>query len=82
MQIVSLVWGVLAFLGMVIGLLPCFAVWSRLNIPFAGVGVILSIVALATAKASNKGIAIAALVSNGVAFAIGLIALLLGRGTL
>jgi len=77
MQIVSLVWGILAFLGMLVSFLPCFAVWSRLNIPVAGVGVILSMVALATAKASNRSVAIAALATNALAFAIGAIVALL-----
>lgn len=80
MQIVSLVWGVLAFLGMVISLLPCLNKLNWFDVPFAGVGVILSIIALVTAKAANRGAAIAALVANGIALAIGVIRLVLGGG--
>jgi hypothetical protein len=81
-QIVSLVWGVLAFIGMIVAFLPCLGALNWFNIPFAGVGLVLSIVALATAKAANKGTAIVALVCNGVAVAIGVIRLVLGGGIL
>jgi signal transduction histidine kinase len=81
-QIVSLVWGVLAFLGMVIALLPGLSMLNWFSMPFAGVGVILSGIALATAKPVNRGAAIAALVANGIALAIGIIRLVLGGGIL
>lgn len=82
MPVVSLVWGVLALLGLVIAFLPCLGTLNWLNVPFAGVGLILSIIALATSKPANKGVAIAALVANGVALAIGAIRLVLGGGIL
>ena len=82
MQIVSLVWGVLAFLGMVIALLPCLSKLNWFNVPFAGGGLILSVIALATAKPANWGVTIAALVANGIALAIGVIRLVLGGGIL
>lgn len=80
MQIVSLVWGILAFLGMVVAFLPCLGALNWVNIPFAGVGLVLSIIALATAKLENRGVAIAALAANSVAVAIGVIRLVLGGG--
>ena len=98
MQIVSLVWGVLALLGMVIAFLPCLGALNWFNIPFAGVGLILSIIALATSKfkgkvvvddrpfkvriETEKAVAIAAVVANSVAVAIGVIRLVLGGGIL
>jgi hypothetical protein len=80
MQMVSLVWGVFAFIGMVIAFLPFLGVLKWFNLPFAGVGVILSLIALATSKSSNKGTAIVALVANGIAAAIAGIRLFLGGG--
>jgi hypothetical protein len=80
MQMVSLVWGVFAFIGMVIALLPILGGLNWFNLPFAGVGVILSLIALTTSKSSNKGTAIVALVANGIAAAIAGIRLLLGGG--
>ena len=82
MQIVSLVWGVLALIAMVAALLPCLSLLNWFNIPFAGVGLILSIVALAISKAETKGVAIAAVVGNGIAAAIAVIRLVLGGGIL
>ncbi len=81
-QIVSLVWGVLAFLGMVVAFLPCLGSLNWFNIPFAGIGMILSIIALVTAKPANKAVAVAAVVCNGVAVAIAVIRLVLGGGIL
>lgn len=77
MPIVSLVWGVLAFLGTLIAFLPCLGALNWFNLPFAGVGLILSVIALATSKAENRGVAIAALVANGIAVAIGAVRLVL-----
>lgn len=74
---VSLVWGVLAFLGMVIAFLPCLGALNWFNVPFAAVGLFLSIIALAMSKAANKCVAVAALALNGVAVAIGVIRLVL-----
>jgi hypothetical protein len=81
-QIVSLVWGVLALLGMATAFLPCLGALNWFNIPFAGVGLILSVIALAISKPANKGAAIAALAANGVAVVIGVIRLALGGGIL
>ncbi len=82
MQILSLVWGVVAFLGMLVGFLPCLGALNWLNIPFAGIGLILSIVAVANSRNNNNGTAIAGLVCNGIAILIGLIRLKLGGGIL
>lgn len=82
MQLLSLVWGVLAFLGMIVGFLPCLGALNWLNIPFAGAGLIISIVALVTSKTTNNGSAIAGLVCNAIAIFIGIIRLTLGGGIL
>jgi hypothetical protein len=81
-QIVSLVWGVLAFLGMMIAFLPYLGPLNWFNVFFAGVGVVLGVIALVTAKPWNRGIAIAAVVANGVAAAIGVVRLIFGTGGL
>jgi hypothetical protein len=70
MQVVSVVWGVFAFIGMVVGFLPFLSALNWLNLPFSGVGVILSVIALVTAKPAHKGTAIVALVANGIVLAI------------
>lgn len=80
MQTLSLVWGVLAILGMVVGFIPCLGAINWLNIPFAGIGLIVSIAALATSKTRNNGPATAGVVCCGAAVIIGLIRLWLGGG--
>ena len=82
MQTLSLVWGVLAVLGMVVGFLPCLGALNWLNIPFAAVGLVLSIAALVNAKGSNNAPSIAGLVCCSIAIAIGLLRLTLGGGIL
>ena len=42
MQILSLVWGILAILGLGIAFVPCLGSLNWLNIPFAVVGAIIS----------------------------------------
>jgi hypothetical protein len=82
MQVLSLVWGVLAFIGMIVGFIPCLGALNWLNIPFAGIGVILSIVAIAGARGGNSGAAIAGLVANAIAVVVGAVRLVLGGGIL
>lgn len=45
MQLVSLLWGILAISGMLVGFIPFLGALNWLNIPFAGVGVIVAALA-------------------------------------
>ncbi|HEX74580.1 MAG TPA: hypothetical protein G4N93_05455 [Dehalococcoidia bacterium] len=79
MGIVSLILGIISIIGMFIGLLP-FLGWMNWGvIPIAGVGLIISIVAIATAK-ENRGLSIAGLILCAVALLIGTIRLIIGGG--
>lgn len=80
MQVLSLVWGILGIVGMVVGFIPCLGALNWLNIPFAGVGVIVSAIALATAGDQPKGGSIAGLVCCVVAVFFGIIRLVVGQG--
>lgn len=82
MLVLSLVWGILAALGMVVAFFPCLGSLNWLNIPFSAVGLILSIVALATSKQERKGAGVAGLVLCAMAVLFGLIRLALGGGVL
>jgi hypothetical protein len=70
-QILILVWGVLAFIGMVLGLLPCLRALNWLTVPFAGIGIILAIAALISPKTRKEASPIAGLVCNVVAIVVG-----------
>lgn len=74
----SLVWGILAILGMVVGFIPCFGSLNYLNIPFAICGLLFSIFAIVLS--SNKEYAIAGCVLCAVAIFLGGIRLVLGFG--
>ena len=74
----SLVWGILAILGMVVGFIPCLGSINYLNIPFAVFGLLFSVLALALS--SNKEHAIAGCVLCAVAIVLGAVRLVLGFG--
>jgi len=76
---VSLVWGILAIAGMFTAMAPCFGSLNWLNIPFAGLGLIVSI---ASALMSNgpKTKTLIGLVLCVVAILVGFIRLLIGGG--
>ncbi len=80
MQILSFVWGILAFVGFFIALLPCLGSINWINIPFAFIGLIISIIAMVTTKEDKKTFSIVGIVLCGIAIVIGLIRLLIGGG--
>jgi len=82
MQLVSLIWGILALVGMAVAFFPCLGSLNWLNIPFAVAGLIVSVIALASAKPGDRGRAIGGVVCCSVAIFFGLIRLALGGGVL
>ena len=78
LSIFSLVWGILAILGMLVGIIPCLGSVNYLNIPFAVVGLLFSI--LAIVLSSKKELAIAGCVLCAIAIFLGYIRLNLGFG--
>lgn len=80
MQVLSLIWGIVAILGMFVGFFPCLGALNWLNIPFAALGIIVSAVALGTAGEEPKGASIAGILCCGFAVLIGLVRLVVGGG--
>jgi len=80
MQVLSLIWGILAIIGMIFAFFPCLGAFNWLNVPFSGIGLIISIIALVTTKEVNKGSSIAGIVCCGIAVFFGLIRLIAGGG--
>jgi hypothetical protein len=78
LSIFSLVWGVLAIIGMAVGIIPCFGTLNYLNIPFAVFGLFFSI--LVIVLSSQKELAIAGSVLCSAAIFIGAIRLVIGFG--
>lgn len=84
MSVLALVWGILAFVGFCVGLLPCVGALNWINIPFAVIGVVISIVGMSKASQSGepKGQAIAGLILSLIAVVVGLGRLIMGGGVL
>ncbi|WP_287599050.1 hypothetical protein [Thermomonas sp.] len=80
MGIVSLIWGILSLLWMLLALIPLLGWGNWFMIPFAAVGVILAIVAIAADKGRVWGII--GLLLCIIAIGIGTLRLMLGGGIL
>ena len=78
MQLISLIWGILAFIGFGVAFLPCLGSLNWLNIPFAVVGLIISAVAASNAPVGQRGAATAGIVLNALAVIFGLLRLVAG----
>ena len=79
MQTLSLAWGILAIMGMLVAFFPCLGWLNWFNIPFSGIGIIISAIALA-GKEENKGGSIAGIICCSISILIGIIRLILGAG--
>lgn len=83
MQILSLIWGILAILGMLIGFIPCLGAYNWINIPFAALGLIFSIIAVVNANpGESKSSGTAGLIMCASAVIFGVFRLMLGGGIL
>ena len=81
MQVLGLVWGILSVIGMFIAFIPLLGWLNWLVIPFAVVGLVISIIATANAK-QERGLAIAGIVMCSIAILFGAIRLAMGGGIL
>ncbi len=82
MQVVCLVWGILAVLGMFVAQFPCLGALNWINVPFSAAGLIVSLITVATTQDPRKGPAVAGLALCAVAAVLGTIRLMVGGGLL
>ena len=83
MKTASLIFGILAIVGLIVGLFPCLGSLNWINIPFSAIGLIISIIALSQTKTGEpKGNAITGIVLCSIAILFGLIRLIVGGGVL
>jgi hypothetical protein len=80
MQTLSLIWGILSVVGMGAAFFPCLGALNWVIIPFSGIGLIISIIALAGKKEEKKGGSIAGIVCCSLAILFGIIRLAAGGG--
>lgn len=71
MQTLSLVWGVLALVGMVVFSIPCLRLLNWVNVPFAALGLGVAMLTMVTSKADRKGPALMGLACCGLAILVG-----------
>ena len=82
MQVLCMLWGVLAMLGAIVAFFPCLGALNWLMIPFSGIGLLLSVIAVATGQPGQKGAGIAGLVLCAIAVFVGIVRLAMGGGVL
>lgn len=80
MKTASLVIGILSICGMFLAFIPCLGAFNWINIPFAILGLIISILAYTKDDDKPKGNAKAGITMCTIAMVFGLIRLILGGG--
>ncbi len=80
MGVISLLWGIVAVLWMLLAFIPLLGWGNWFMIPFAAIGVVLSAIAIAVTRREHRGRAKTALVLNVLAVAFGIVRLTLGGG--
>lgn len=79
---ISLLWGLVALMWMVIALIPIIGLTNWLLIPFAAVGAAIAALGIATTRAESRGRAKTGLVLNGIVIVVAIARLSLFGGML
>ena len=80
LSVVALAWGILAFIGMLIGFVPCLGSLNWVNIPFAVAGAVLGIVAIFSRPQGGARSAVVGTSLSMLASLIGIMRLVFGGG--
>lgn len=80
MKTASLVVGILAIFGMLFGFIPCLGAFNWINIPFAMIGLVISIAAYVQEDGLPKNNATAGIIMCATAAFLGFIRLFIGGG--
>ncbi|MBF6023380.1 hypothetical protein [Lysobacter niastensis] len=82
MGLISLLWGIVAMICMVVALIPLLG-WSNwFLIPFAAVGAIIAALGILFSSPGNRGRAKTGLVLNGIVILVGIVRLGIGGGVI
>ena len=82
MGVISIIWGIVALLWMVLSLIPLLGWGNWLMIPFAAVGAIIAAIGILFTRTGRRGRAKAGLVLNGIVIFVAIWRLGLGGGVL
>lgn len=80
MGLISLLWGIVAMVWMVLALIPLLGWGNWFLIPFAAVGAIIAASGVLFTSAGNRGRAKTGLVLNGIVIVVAIGRLILGGG--
>ena len=80
MGLISLLWGIVSIVWMVLALIPLLGWGNWFLIPFATVGAVIGAIGIAITSPGNRGRAKAGLVLNAIAIIVGIVRLNLGAG--
>lgn len=80
LSLIAFIWGILAFIGMVVGFLPSVAPWNWVNLPFAVLGASLGIVSIFTGKDGGTRAAVVGISLCMIASIVGLLRLVVMEG--
>ena len=82
MGLISLLWGIVALLLMLVAFIPLLGWGNWLVVPFAGAGLLFSVISQALTAGEGRARAKTGLVLTAIALVAGLIRLSLGGGLL
>ncbi len=80
MGLISVLWGIVAMLFMVLALIPLLGAANWLVIPFATVGAIIAAIGILLSSPGKRGRAKTGLVLNGIVILVGVVRLGIGGG--
>jgi hypothetical protein len=80
MQLISVIWGLLALLGAFVAFFPCLGWMNWLIIPFALLGLVMSLVARDQEARTGVKPSNTAVILNGAAVLVGVLRLTIGGG--
>ncbi|MGE8279119.1 MAG: hypothetical protein ACN6O2_01675 [Stenotrophomonas sp.] len=80
MGLISLIWGIVALLWMVLAFIPLLGWGNWFLIPFAAIGAIIAAIGLLFTQAAKRGRAKTGLILNGIVIVVGVIRLSIGGG--
>ena len=82
MGVISVVWGIVAMLWMLLALVPLLGWGNWFVIPFAAVGAIIASIGMVFSSAGHRGRAKTGLLLNAVVIVVAIVRLHLGGGIL
>ena len=80
MGLISLLWGIVAMLWMLLALIPFLGWGNWFVIPFAAFGALIAAVGIAVTAREKRGRAKAGLILNGIVILVAIVRLNLGGG--